>query len=136
MLLCVLLGGMLGTGLRLAIDGLLPHADSDFPLGTLLINVVGSFTLALLVAAVWSRPATPEWFKAGLGVGLLGAFTTFSAVAVSVVALSTAEQWMLAVTYLTASVALGLAAAVTGLLVGGRLARASGTSATVLGVDE
>lgn len=109
---------MLGTGLRLAIDSLLPHEAADFPWGTLLINVVGSLLLGLLVGAVWSRPGTPAWLRAGLGVGTLGAFTTFSAVMVSAVAMSASGQWMLAVGYLVASVILGVGAAALGLRFG------------------
>ncbi len=44
-----LVGGLVGTGLRLGIDALLPHGDDGFPLSTLLINVAGSFALGMLV---------------------------------------------------------------------------------------
>ena len=87
----MLVGGLVGTGLRLGIDALLPHADDAFPWSTLLINVVGSFALGVLVARVW--PTAPAWLRAGLGAGLLGSFTTFSAVAVSLVALADAGEW-------------------------------------------
>lgn len=119
-LVAVVVGGMLGTGLRLAIDAALPHDDASFPWGTFLINVTGSFLLALLVSTLWQRPSTPHWLKAGLGVGTLGAFTTFSAVMVSLATLVDSGQWMLGAVYLAASVALGLVAAVLGLRVGHR----------------
>jgi CrcB protein len=115
-------GGALGTGLRLAADTLVPHGDTGFPLSTLLINVVGTFTLAVLVARVW--PIAPHWVKAGLGAGLLGSFTTFSALAVSLVALGAASEWMIALGYLLASLALGLGAAALGLRLGARTRRA------------
>ena len=84
--------------------------------------------LGLLVGTVWPRPTTPSWLRAGLGVGMLGSFTTFSAVMVSAVSLSASHEWMLAVGYLVASVALGLGAAALGL----RLGR----PAISIGVDE
>ena len=121
----MLVGGTLGTALRLAIDGALPHGDAEFPLGTLLINVAGSFVLGLLAASVWVRPSTPNWLRAGLGVGVLGAFTTFSAVAVSTVAMVQDGGGMLALGYLAASFALGLGAAVAGLLAGRRIPRSA-----------
>jgi fluoride exporter len=62
----------------------------------------------------------PGWLRAGLGVGLLGSFTTFSALAVSLVALTSLNEWMLALLYLVASIALGLGAAWAGLRLGGR----------------
>lgn len=83
----VAVGGILGTGLRLGIDVLLPHTPAQVPWSTIIVNTIGSFSLGILVAAVWGR--VPDWLRAGLGAGLLGSFTTFSAVAVSAIAMST-----------------------------------------------
>lgn len=105
-----------GTGLRLLIDTLPPHTATEFPLGTLLVNIVGAFALGLIVARLWSR--SPEWLKAGLGTGLLGSFTTFSAVMVSLVEHTTSGLWMMAAAYLALSLVLGFAAAALGLRVG------------------
>ncbi len=115
-LLAVVLGGVLGTGLRLLIDAVLPHGDAGFPWSTLLINVVGSFALAFLVARVW--PAAPSWLRGGLGTGLLGSFTTFSALIVSLLTLTQAGMPLLALLYLLVSLAGGLAAALLGLRLG------------------
>lgn len=109
----VLAGGALGTALRLAADTLLGHGPA-----TLAVNTVGCFVLAVLVTRVWAR--APRWLRAGLGAGLLGAFTTFSAVAASVVEFDGRGHWGPAVGYLTASLVLGLAAAAAGLLLGRR----------------
>jgi CrcB protein len=124
MILAVLVGGALGTALRLGIDTLLPHPDDAFPFSTLLINTVGAFALGLLVARVW--PGAPDWLRAGLGAGLLGSFTTFSAVAVSLLSLTRAGEWMPAAAYLVATLLLGLGAAWLGLRAG--RARASGVA--------
>jgi fluoride exporter len=109
---------MLGTGLRLVVDLALPPAPDGFPWSTLLINVSGSFLLGMLVATLWSRPTTPDWLKAGVGAGVLGGFTTFSAVMASSVALAASGEWMLVGGYLLASVVLGIAAAAIGLRAG------------------
>lgn len=119
-LLAVLLGGAIGTGLRLALDALIPHADDGFPWSTLLINVVGAFALAVLVARLW--PVAPEWLRAGLGAGVLGSFTTFSAVAVSLVSLADAGAWAEAAAFLALTLVAGLGAAWGGLALGRRLA--------------
>ncbi len=124
-LLAVVVGGALGTGLRFGLDTVVPHTDTTFPISTLLANVVGAFVLALLVSRVWVRPATPPWLKAGAGAGLLGSFTTFSALIVSLVAQASHGEWMLAVAYLAASILLGFAAASAGLALGARSARAT-----------
>lgn len=112
-LLAVIVGALVGASLRLGIDALLPHDDAEFPWSTLLINVVGAFALGALVARVW--PTAPDWLRAGLGAGLLGTFTTFSALAVSFVALADACEWALAVVYLVVTVVAGLAAAWAGI---------------------
>ncbi len=113
-LAAVAAGGLAGTGARLAIDTLLPHARDGFPWSTLLVNVAGSLLLGLLVARVW--PVAPEWARAGLGAGVLGSFTTFSAVAVAAIEL----PLPLAAVYLGATVLLGLAGALLGLRLGRR----------------
>lgn len=115
-LFAALVGGVCGTGLRMLIDLAVPHTNSEFPLGTLLLNVVGAFVLGILVARLWSGAS--EWLKAGLGAGLLGSFTTFSALMVSLVAQTTSGLWMMAAAYLVLSLVLGLAAAALGLRAG------------------
>jgi CrcB protein len=114
--IAVLVGGLLGTALRLGFDAILPHADDTFPLSTLILNIVGSFVLAVLVSRVWDRAA--PWLRAGLGTGLLGSFTTFSAVAVAFVSLTEANRLWLAIVYVVVSVILGLLAAWAGLRLG------------------
>lgn len=116
-LVAVVLGGILGTGLRLAITQLV-EPGSAFPWATLLINVVGSFVLGFLVARVW--PTAPGWLRAGLGTGVLGSFTTFSAVIVSLLTLTAAGMAPLAVVYLVVSLVLGFGAALLGVRLGVR----------------
>lgn len=119
-LLAVIAGGALGTGLRLAVDTALPHGGAEFPLGTLLVNLAGAFLLGLLVARAW--PVAPDWLRAGLGAGLLGSFTTFSALAVSAVELTASGAVGTAIAYLAASLVGGLAAAFLGIRLGSRVA--------------
>lgn len=116
-LVAVLIGGILGTGLRLTINQLVVP-ESAFPWATLLINVLGSFVLGFFVARVW--PAAPAWLRAGLGTGVLGSFTTFSAVVVSLLGLTVSGMTLLAVVYLVVTLVLGLAAALLGIRLGAR----------------
>jgi CrcB protein len=109
-LAAVAVGGSVGTGIRL------PHDADSFPVSTLIVNTLGAFVLGVLVARLW--PVAPSWLRAGLGAGLLGSFTTFSAVAVSLVSLGAAGAWMLALGYLAATLILGLTAAWLGLRTG------------------
>jgi fluoride exporter len=114
--MAVLAGGAVGTGLRLTADLLLPHGRADLPIGTFLANLVGSFALGVLVARVW--PVAPEWLRVALGPGLLGSFTTFSALAVSAVELTGEGAGTTALVYVAASVVGGIAAAALGIRLG------------------
>ena len=109
-LAAVAVGGMLGTALRLAADLLIQQ-----PISTLVVNVVGSFALGYLVARAW--PTASAWLKAGLGPGLLGSFTTFSALAVILADFGFTLDGAL---YLAATLVLGLGAAYSGLRLGAR----------------
>jgi CrcB protein len=128
--LAVLVGGAVGTAARLAVDLLLPHGGADIPFGTFLINLVGSLALGVLVARVW--PVAPEWLRVGLGPGLLGSFTTFSALAVSAVELTAEGAGSTAIVYVVASLVGGIAAAALGI----RLGAPAATTPPPIGADE
>lgn len=114
----MIVGGLVGTSLRLGLDTAMPHPDDTFPLSTLIINVVGALVLGVLAARLWG--SAPSWLRAGLGPGLLGSFTTFSALAISLVTLSISGQWMLALAYFAATLLFGFGAAALGLRFGRR----------------
>ncbi|HEU0183474.1 MAG TPA: CrcB family protein [Agromyces mariniharenae] len=120
--LAVAVGSLIGTGLRLACDLAFPHGDGDFPIETLLVNLVGAFVLGWLVGGLWTRPTTPVWFKAGLGSGVIGSFTTLSAVMASLIVLTGAGEAWLAALHLLVSVVGGLALAAAGLRIGSLIA--------------
>lgn len=115
-LVAVFLGGAVGTAIRLLVDATIVHNDAQYPLSTLLINVLGSLVLALLVSRLW--PIAPDWLRAGLGPGLVGGFTTFSAVMVSMVTLAASSQIVLALAYLALTLVLGFGAAAFGFWIG------------------
>jgi fluoride exporter len=120
--LAVAVGGLVGTGLRLACDLAFPHADGELPVETLIVNLVGAFALGWLVGGLWTRPTTPMWLKAGLGSGLIGSFTTLSAVMASLIALTREGEPWLAALLLLVSVVGGLGLAAAGLRIGSLLA--------------
>lgn len=73
--LSIALGGALGALSRYGIA--LLFQKQSFPWGTLLVNVSGSFLLGLLmVISIRDNFSLP--LKLFLGIGFLGAFTTFS----------------------------------------------------------
>ena len=116
--LAVFVAGMLGTALRYGLDVAIPNSPTQFPTATLLINVVGAFVLGFLTSRVW--PVAPVWLRAALGPGLLGSFTTFSAVMVALVTMAEGKATFLALVYLIATLVLGFGAAGLGLWTGRR----------------
>jgi CrcB protein len=109
--LAVAAGGLLGTELRYGLGLVFPDVPGSVPWATLWINIGGSFVLAALTTIWMARPHTAFWLRAGLGPGLLGSFTTFSAVVFSVDQLARAGEHLVWVAYLVLSLLLGLAAA-------------------------
>ncbi len=74
--LLVCAGGAVGSGLRYLVSTWASRAlGADFPRGTLLVNVTGSFALALLFARSDAAPPDVRLF---LGAGVLGGYTTYS----------------------------------------------------------
>ena len=84
------------------------NRPGGMPYGILAVNVTGSFLLGLL------SDVTPPAFTV-LGVGGLGAYTTFSSFARDVVALAERRQLVAMGAYVVASCAVGVAAAALGV---------------------
>jgi fluoride exporter len=122
-LFAVGLGGALGTVLRAGIEATLLEPPVQFATATLLANVAGAALLGILVGR--ASPHVPEWARAGLGAGLLGSFTTYSAFAVSVVLLAEGGRLAGAVVSVLLTLVLGIGAAAAGHALGARLARKS-----------
>src|SRR5437660_1174236 len=89
------------------------RAGSQIPLGTLLINITGAFVIGLLFALV-GRKLVSSTLQTIFAVGFLGAYTTFSSLALGDVLLFGKEQWLPAVVYLVASIVGGVLAVLLG----------------------
>lgn len=120
-------GGLVGTELRYGLGVLFPEQAGNVPWTTLAINVTGSFVLGMLTTVWIARPHTAFWLRAGIGPGLLGSFTTFSALVASVDQLVRSGLHAVWISYLVLSVLLGLAAAASGWRTGKAIAREGGT---------
>ena len=116
MLLAVAAGGALGAvGRYLVISAVGQVFGTGFPLGTIVVNVLGSFLLGALTEAMalaWSP--SPE-LRAMIVVGVLGAFTTFSTFSMDVALLTERGALGQAALYVGLSVALSIAAFFLGL---------------------
>ena len=108
-----LLGG-LGALLRFRLDEAVQRRFGDeLPLGTLAVNVLGSFCLGLLTGLDVASGTLLL-----LGTGLLGSFTTFSTWMLETERLAEEGEGRLAAVNVVASLAAGLAAAGAGWALG------------------
>ena len=117
MLAYVALGGLLGTVARYGLQGWLQTRAgmTIFPIGTLLINVVGSQLLGFIVRyATGSTSISPE-VRGALTIGFCGGFTTFSTFSAEAIGLIEGGEYARATTYVLLSVALCLLATLAGM---------------------
>ena len=124
--LAVAVGGLIGTELRYGAGVVFPETAGSVPWTTLVINVLGSFVLATLTTIWIARPKTAFWLRAGLGPGLLGSFTTFSAVVFSIDQQFRGGFHASWLAYLVLSLVLGLGAAAAGWKTGRAVADLNG----------
>lgn len=110
----VVLGAAVGAPLRYLTDLVVQSRhDSVFPWGTFTVNVVGSFVLGCVGAAVLVQDA-PAWVLTLVGTGFCGALTTFSTFGYETVRLVEEGAWPEAIRYVAGSLAVGLAACALG----------------------
>jgi len=93
---------------------------TSFPVGTLVINVTGSFVLGWLAAYASARVGFNETLRIAIGVGFVGAYTTFSTYMYESDALLRQGAWLKAVLNLAGSLLLGLLAVRLGAYVGSK----------------
>lgn len=116
----LIVGGGIGAGVRYLLDGAIIRGRKDaFPLGILVVNIVGSFLLGLLTGV---PQVSPAWL-AIIGTGVLGGFTTFSTVAVETVLLAQRRRRDWAWVNLLGTFLVCLVAAAVGLAIGGLFPR-------------
>jgi CrcB protein len=111
----IAVAGALGAPARYLVDRFVQErADGDLPVGTLVVNVTGSFVLGLIVgfALYHAFANTP---RAILGTGFCGAYTTFSAFAYETVRLGEERAFRTAFQNVGASVVLPALAGAAGL---------------------
>ena len=111
-----LLGGV-GAVMRFLVDAAVSErAATSFPLGTFVVNISGALALGVVSEAVSSGDALRLF-----GVGLIGAYTTFSTWMLETQRLAEDGQGRVAIANVVVSLAAGLLAAWVGMKVGARL---------------
>jgi CrcB protein len=119
-ILVIALGGALGTLARFLLDTAFVEGSGHFPTVTLVINLSGSLAIGLLVPVVVKWTPRQPLLRPFLVVGILGGWTTYSALAVGAITLLQNGHAALSFLYLAATLVGGTALVVLGDAVGRR----------------
>lgn len=117
-LLIIGTGGFLGSISRYLVSQYLQRIfETTFPIGTLSVNVLGSFLIGIIYAfSERGDILTPEW-RMFLAVGLCGGFTTFSSFAYENFAMLNLQQVFYSSLYTGLSLIFGMLAVYLGVLI-------------------
>jgi CrcB protein len=114
-ILLVAMGGAVGSLARYGLSGLVQGSRTGFPLGTLVVNLLGCLAMGFLGRWVKIGIAGPE-FRLLLGLGFLGGFTTFSTFSLETLNLFIDQNPVNGLLYIAGSVVGGLVAVAAGYL--------------------
>lgn len=113
-------GGTIGTALREAVTMVVPDLDV-FPIATFGINLLGAFALGLLLELL-TRSGPDVGRRRGIrllvGTGVLGGFTTYSALATATALLLMDGLWWWSMAYALGTALLGAVMSVAGIALG------------------
>ena len=120
MILLVALGGAVGSVARYLMASSIQSATGyQFPLGTVLVNILGCFLIGILYVLLVARPDPRHELRALLIVGVMGGFTTFSSFSLETVTMAMNGNYGGA----TLNVVVSVAACLLGTVLGISLAR-------------
>lgn len=118
-LLGIFVGGGIGALARfLLAKSIQTYVNSAFPVGILVVNVLGSLLIGLLWVLLLERFAIDAVWRNSLLIGLLGGFTTFSSFSLDTINLIIEGDLLNAALYILGSVLLCLLGTWLGILVG------------------
>ena len=114
-LLFVFIGGGIGSILRFGTNSFINYYSFSH-IGTLVVNVLGSFLFGIIVTIGEGKS---NYFNLFLLTGLLGGFTTFSQFSYDVIALQNNEN-LFSIIYVFTSVLLSISMAILGIYIANR----------------
>lgn len=121
-LLVIGAGGAAGAIARFGVS----HASNlvlgtEFPYGTLIVNVLGSFLIGLIFVLLIERAMLSPVWRSALIIGFLGAFTTFSTFSLQTLALFEEGRLLAALAYVGSSVVICILATALGMFLARQL---------------
>tara|TARA_B100000925_G_scaffold283469_1_gene257394 strand:+ start:2223 stop:2603 length:381 start_codon:yes stop_codon:yes gene_type:complete len=108
-LVMVAIGGAIGAVARQQSNQLIMRIfGGEFPIGTIFVNILGSFIVGLLFELFTSKITISYEWRTLIFTGVLASFTTFSSFALDVALLTERNEYLSAVIYLGGSVILSI----------------------------
>lgn len=115
-LCAIALGGALGALTRYELGlWISDRWNQEFPLHTFLINITGAFLLGFLNILFMERMTVSPLWRLGIGVGFLGAYTTFSTFGFETITLLEGGSYATAAAYTLLSIVIGFAGVALGI---------------------
>lgn len=115
----IAIAGGLGALGRYYTGGLVHRICGDnFPYGTLVVNLAGSFLIGLIMQISMSTDIIPRSLRLAVTIGFLGAFTTFSTFSYETLGYLEDGAWLIAGMNILVSIVSGVAAAFLGVILG------------------
>ena len=116
-LLMVAIGGAIGAVARQQSNQFIMRIfGGEFPIGTIFVNIFGSFIMGLLFELFTSKITISYEYRTLIFAGVLSSFTTFSSFALDVVLLAERNEYLSALIYIGGSVILSIGFLFLGLL--------------------
>ncbi|MDH3310020.1 MAG: fluoride efflux transporter CrcB [Gammaproteobacteria bacterium] len=121
-LLAIAAGGAVGSLLRFWMSNWVHFAAGrSFPYGTLVVNVLGCLIMGFLFVLFIDRLTDNPVLRAGILIGVLGGFTTFSSFSIETFNLIEQGSWAKAMVNMGASLVLCVGATWIGVVLGRQL---------------
>ena len=114
-LFLVATGGALGASLRYLTSIFFKYFFYYSFVGTLVVNVLGSFLIGLFIYLVQNKSLSQDLIRYFFIIGVLGSYTTFSAFSFETIDLLTNNKLLLSFIYIILSLVLCLIASYIGL---------------------
>lgn len=115
-ILAVGIGGVIGTLLRYFVSSLLAES-MFFPWDTIIVNIIGSFILALILSVTLNKTHMNKIILSFFSTGIIGSFTTFSTIIIDLALLAQVSMF-LSFIYFFVTIIGGLTFALLGLVIG------------------
>ena len=110
----IAIGGSFGSILRFSVSHFGKIYFPYFPVGTLLVNILGSFFIGLFVSYLNNKEISEIIIRYFFIIGLLGSFTTFSAFSIETLELLKKDGIYVSLIYIMSSIILSIFAAYIG----------------------